>query len=140
MAPCCAEPNQTRLASRGLLRRELTSGKGQRALCGAAPSVKPAARPDPPGPSALQSLGGDRHRSKWVTSGGPDGSEVNGLTLGPLRLLGQRCRQARGLLLGTRAFLSLLHKGKSLDLNRSVRVGPDLLHLDRRRLHEPTRT
>jgi hypothetical protein len=62
------------------------------------PSVKPAARPDPPGPSAHHSRG----VIVTVTSGsrpeGPGGSGVNGLTPGPLRLLGRRCRQARGLL------------------------------------------
>jgi hypothetical protein len=34
------------------------------------PSVKPATRPDPPGPSAHRSLGSDRHRGKWGKSGG----------------------------------------------------------------------
>ena len=62
------------------------------------PSVKPAARPDPSGPSA--------QNDRWavivtVASGsrpeGPDGSGVNGLTPGPLRLLAGCRRQARGL-------------------------------------------
>jgi hypothetical protein len=35
-----------------------------------APSAKPAARPDPSGPSAHQSLGIRHHRGKRVTSGG----------------------------------------------------------------------
>lgn len=34
------------------------------------PSVKPAARPNPSGPSAERSLAGDRHRGTRVTSGG----------------------------------------------------------------------
>jgi hypothetical protein len=33
------------------------------------PSVKPAARPDPPGPSAHRPLSSDRHRCEGVTSG-----------------------------------------------------------------------
>jgi hypothetical protein len=34
------------------------------------PGVKPAARPDPPGPSARRSLSGDCLGGKWVASGG----------------------------------------------------------------------
>jgi hypothetical protein len=61
------------------------------------PNVKPATRPDPSGPSA--------HRS-WVVivtvaSGlgpkGPDGPGVNGLTPGPLRLLGRLSPAGQGL-------------------------------------------
>ena len=40
------------------------------AHCAEPPSVKPAARPDPSGPSAHPSIGSDRHRGQWVTSGG----------------------------------------------------------------------
>jgi hypothetical protein len=34
------------------------------------PSVKPATRPDPSGPSTGLSLGSDRHYGKWVRLGG----------------------------------------------------------------------
>ena len=74
------------------------------------PSVKPAARPDPPG--VVEQL------VVTVASGsppeGPDGSGVNGLTPGPLRLLGRRCRQAKGLPQVTRAYLSLNSPRKSV--------------------------
>jgi hypothetical protein len=53
------------------------------------PNVKPAARPDPSGPSADRSLGSDRHHGRGSRPEGPDGSGVNGLTPGPLRLLGR---------------------------------------------------
>jgi hypothetical protein len=47
------------------------SGRGRRALCGAAPPASsPLTRPDPSGPSAHPSIGSDHHRGKRVTSGG----------------------------------------------------------------------
>jgi hypothetical protein len=59
-------------------------------LCGAAPPASsPLARPDPPGPSAFQLLSSDRRVAGQSRTEGPDGSGVNGLTLGPLRLLGR---------------------------------------------------
>lgn len=66
----------------------LRPGEGGAHCAESPPSVQPDARPDPSGPSARRSLGGDRHRGMWVTSGGPDGSGVNGLAPGPLRLMG----------------------------------------------------
>jgi hypothetical protein len=47
------------------------------------PSVQPASRPGPSGPSAGRSLSSYRHRGKQVRSEGPDGSGVNGLMRGP---------------------------------------------------------
>ena len=73
----------------------VASGRGRRGLCGAAPSVKPAARPDPTSPSAGGSLGTDHYGGERGPCGGAGGIGSNGLTLGPLRLLGRRCRQAR---------------------------------------------
>jgi hypothetical protein len=46
------------------------------------PSVQPAARPDPSGPSADHSLCNDRYRCHRSCSEEPDGSGVNGLTPG----------------------------------------------------------
>jgi hypothetical protein len=58
-------------ATRGCGCAVVASGRGRRALCGAAPpSVKPAARPDPSGTSTHQPFGSHRHRGRRVTSGG----------------------------------------------------------------------
>jgi hypothetical protein len=40
------------------------------------PSVQPAARPDPTGPSAEMIVDGDRHRGQWSRPEGPVGSGV----------------------------------------------------------------
>jgi hypothetical protein len=60
------------------------------------PRVKPAARPDPSGPSAHRSLSSGRHHGMQARPEGPDGSGVNGLTLGPLRLLGRLSPAGQG--------------------------------------------
>jgi hypothetical protein len=48
----------------------LRPGEGDANCAEPPPSVKPAARLDPSGPSERQSWGCDRHRGKWVRSGG----------------------------------------------------------------------
>jgi hypothetical protein len=53
----------------------VASGTGRRALCGAAPNVKPATRPDPPGPSAHRSLGVIVTVTTGLGPEGPDKSE-----------------------------------------------------------------
>jgi hypothetical protein len=73
------------------------------AHCAEPPSVKPAARPDPSGPSAHPSIGSDRHRGQWVTSGGA--GRIGGKRLDPraLRLLGRLSPAGQGLPWVTRA-------------------------------------
>jgi hypothetical protein len=61
------------------------------------PASSPLRVPIPPAPPPRSPLGCNHRGARWVESEGPAESEVNGLTLGPLRLLGRRCRQARGL-------------------------------------------
>jgi hypothetical protein len=51
------------------------------------PNVQPAARPNPSGPSADPSLQVIMAVARGSRPEGPDGSGVNGLTPGPLRLL-----------------------------------------------------
>jgi hypothetical protein len=71
------------------------------------PASSPLTRPGPGGPCAGQSRY-QQLRGEWGTSDGPPGSEVNDLTLGPLRLLGPAIAgQARACPCMTRASLSL---------------------------------
>jgi hypothetical protein len=60
------------------------------------PSVQPAARPDPPGPSAVRSLAVVVTVAGAPCPEGPAGSGVNGLTPGPLRLLGRLSPAGQG--------------------------------------------
>jgi hypothetical protein len=72
------------------------------------PSVKPAARPQSRRPLRGTILESSHHDGTGSGPEGPTGLGVNGLTLGPLRLLGQLTPAGQGLPLGTRASLSLI--------------------------------
>lgn len=60
------------------------------------PSVQPATRSDPTGPSAGHSLSSSLALISGSGSEGPVGSEVNGWTPGPLPLLGRRSPAGQG--------------------------------------------
>jgi hypothetical protein len=61
------------------------------------PTSSPLARPDPSGPSALVLCVVIVTVASESRPEGPDGSGVNGLTLGPLRLLGRLSPAGQGL-------------------------------------------
>jgi hypothetical protein len=78
----------------------LSPGEGGAHFAEPPPSVQPAARPDPSGPSVRRFWVVVVTVPSWSHSEGPDGSGVNGLTPGPLRLLGRlsgRPEACRGL-------------------------------------------
>jgi hypothetical protein len=82
------------------------------------PNVKPAARPDPASPSAGLLLSGESDADEWVACGGAGGIGSNGLTPGPLRLLGRLSPAGQGPAVITRASLSLhrrWHKSKAIN-------------------------
>jgi hypothetical protein len=86
----------------------VASGRGRHALCGAAPPASSPLRvPIRPAPPRIHPLAVIVTVARRSRPAGPDGSGVNGLTLGPLRLLGRLSPAGLGLPQVTRASLSL---------------------------------